>query len=242
MLPFTPKVHYFPIGSAVLITERNESLSNCPSIKASTLTLLLAISGLTNLILHIYCFNQPIYPEVTSIGIVKTTSAGTIPGIFPRYQTSAYVIHRRASSAFGVAFRAAGSGFRVLVIQYIKGKWKTGLDAPDTDRSQRTAGGDRGRRHRDRDEDGETRLQPGYQGPAGGGVLAPAVLLLPGGRALLNSEQVLNPGDSAPATRIYTPCLNRQVPPADPYRADVYSDHQLQSAARRKDALTTWSG
>lgn len=32
----------------------------------------------------------------------------------------------KSSSAFGVAFRAAGSGFRVLVIQYIKGKWKTG--------------------------------------------------------------------------------------------------------------------
>lgn len=32
----------------------------------------------------------------------------------------------KSSSAFGVAFRAAGNGFRVLVIQYIKGKWKTG--------------------------------------------------------------------------------------------------------------------
>ncbi|AKH22354.1 cob(I)yrinic acid a,c-diamide adenosyltransferase [Sedimenticola thiotaurini] len=32
----------------------------------------------------------------------------------------------KSSSAFGVAFRAAGSGFKVLVIQYIKGKWKTG--------------------------------------------------------------------------------------------------------------------
>nr|WP_260843365.1 cob(I)yrinic acid a,c-diamide adenosyltransferase [Sedimenticola selenatireducens] len=32
----------------------------------------------------------------------------------------------KSSSAFGVVFRAAGSGFNVLVIQYIKGKWKTG--------------------------------------------------------------------------------------------------------------------
>jgi len=28
----------------------------------------------------------------------------------------------KSSSAFGVVFRAAGSGFNVLVIQYIKGK------------------------------------------------------------------------------------------------------------------------
>lgn len=32
----------------------------------------------------------------------------------------------KSSSAFGVAFRAAGSGFRVCVIQFIKGQWKTG--------------------------------------------------------------------------------------------------------------------
>jgi len=32
----------------------------------------------------------------------------------------------KTSSAFGVAFRAAGSGLKVCVIQYIKGKWKTG--------------------------------------------------------------------------------------------------------------------
>lgn len=32
----------------------------------------------------------------------------------------------KSSSAFGVVFRAAGSGFKVCVIQYIKGKWKTG--------------------------------------------------------------------------------------------------------------------
>jgi len=32
----------------------------------------------------------------------------------------------KASSAFGVVFRAAGWGMRVCVIQFIKGKWKTG--------------------------------------------------------------------------------------------------------------------
>ncbi len=32
----------------------------------------------------------------------------------------------KSSSAFGVAFRAAGSGLKVCVIQFIKGKWKTG--------------------------------------------------------------------------------------------------------------------
>jgi len=32
----------------------------------------------------------------------------------------------KSSSAFGVAFRAAGSGLNVCVIQFIKGKWKTG--------------------------------------------------------------------------------------------------------------------
>ncbi len=32
----------------------------------------------------------------------------------------------KSSSAFGVAFRAAGWGLRVCVIQFIKGKWKTG--------------------------------------------------------------------------------------------------------------------
>ena len=32
----------------------------------------------------------------------------------------------KSSSAFGVAFRAAGWGLQVLVIQFIKGKWKTG--------------------------------------------------------------------------------------------------------------------
>lgn len=32
----------------------------------------------------------------------------------------------KSSSAFGVAFRAAGWGLNVCVIQYIKGKWKTG--------------------------------------------------------------------------------------------------------------------
>lgn len=32
----------------------------------------------------------------------------------------------KSSSAFGVAFRAAGWGFRVCVIQFIKGRWQTG--------------------------------------------------------------------------------------------------------------------
>ncbi len=32
----------------------------------------------------------------------------------------------KSSSAFGVVFRAAGWGMNVCVIQYIKGKWKTG--------------------------------------------------------------------------------------------------------------------
>ncbi len=32
----------------------------------------------------------------------------------------------KSSSAFGMVFRAAGWGMRVLVIQFIKGKWKTG--------------------------------------------------------------------------------------------------------------------
>ncbi len=32
----------------------------------------------------------------------------------------------KSSSAFGVVFRAAGWGLQVCVIQYIKGKWKTG--------------------------------------------------------------------------------------------------------------------
>ena len=32
----------------------------------------------------------------------------------------------KSSSAFGVVFRAAGSGMSVCVIQFIKGKWKTG--------------------------------------------------------------------------------------------------------------------
>lgn len=32
----------------------------------------------------------------------------------------------KSSSGFGVVFRAAGWGLRVCVIQYIKGKWKTG--------------------------------------------------------------------------------------------------------------------
>jgi cob(I)alamin adenosyltransferase len=32
----------------------------------------------------------------------------------------------KSSSAFGVVFRAAGWGMRVCVIQFIKGRWKTG--------------------------------------------------------------------------------------------------------------------
>lgn len=32
----------------------------------------------------------------------------------------------KSSSAFGMVFRAAGWGMKVCVIQYIKGKWKTG--------------------------------------------------------------------------------------------------------------------
>ncbi len=32
----------------------------------------------------------------------------------------------KSSSAFGMVFRAAGSGMRICVIQFIKGKWKTG--------------------------------------------------------------------------------------------------------------------
>ncbi len=32
----------------------------------------------------------------------------------------------KSSSAFGVAFRAAGWGMQVCVIQYIKGRWQTG--------------------------------------------------------------------------------------------------------------------
>jgi len=32
----------------------------------------------------------------------------------------------KSSSAFGMAFRAAGSGMKVCVIQFIKGNWKTG--------------------------------------------------------------------------------------------------------------------
>ncbi len=32
----------------------------------------------------------------------------------------------KSSSAFGMVFRAAGSGMRVCVIQFIKGRWRTG--------------------------------------------------------------------------------------------------------------------
>jgi cob(I)alamin adenosyltransferase len=32
----------------------------------------------------------------------------------------------KSSSGFGVVFRAAGWGMKVLVIQFIKGQWKTG--------------------------------------------------------------------------------------------------------------------
>lgn len=32
----------------------------------------------------------------------------------------------KSSSAFGVAFRAAGWGMQICVVQFIKGKWKTG--------------------------------------------------------------------------------------------------------------------
>src|SRR3954453_7079720 len=32
----------------------------------------------------------------------------------------------KTTSALGLAFRALGSGFRVFMVQYIKGKWKTG--------------------------------------------------------------------------------------------------------------------
>ncbi|MCW4275371.1 MAG: cob(I)yrinic acid a,c-diamide adenosyltransferase [Candidatus Thiodiazotropha taylori] len=32
----------------------------------------------------------------------------------------------KSSSAFGMVFRAAGWGMKVLVVQFIKGKWKTG--------------------------------------------------------------------------------------------------------------------
>jgi cob(I)alamin adenosyltransferase len=32
----------------------------------------------------------------------------------------------KTTSALGLAFRALGNGFKVLMVQYIKGKWKTG--------------------------------------------------------------------------------------------------------------------
>jgi cob(I)alamin adenosyltransferase len=32
----------------------------------------------------------------------------------------------KTTSALGLAFRALGSGLRVFMVQYIKGKWKTG--------------------------------------------------------------------------------------------------------------------
>src|SRR3982075_779364 len=32
----------------------------------------------------------------------------------------------KTTSALGLAFRALGNGFRVFMLQYIKGKWKTG--------------------------------------------------------------------------------------------------------------------
>ena len=32
----------------------------------------------------------------------------------------------KTTSALGLAFRALGNGFRVFMVQYIKGKWKTG--------------------------------------------------------------------------------------------------------------------
>src|SRR5690242_16037494 len=32
----------------------------------------------------------------------------------------------KTTSALGLAFRALGNGFKVFILQYIKGKWKTG--------------------------------------------------------------------------------------------------------------------
>src|SRR5438876_9617688 len=32
----------------------------------------------------------------------------------------------KTTSALGLAFRALGNGFKVFMVQYIKGKWKTG--------------------------------------------------------------------------------------------------------------------